>query len=41
MHGIRNLHKIRPKVEPMKPRWPEILGREFEHLGRMNFWKKS
>jgi len=41
VHGIRNLHKIRSKVEPIKPRWPEVLGREFEYLGNMNFWKKK
>lgn len=40
VHGIKDLHKIRSKVEPIVPRWPEILGKEFEHLGRMNFWKK-
>ena len=41
VHGIRNLHKIRSKVEPMRSRWPEVLGKEFEHLGQMNFWKKK
>lgn len=40
VHGIKDLHKIRKKVEPMKPKWPEILGQEFNYLGQMNFWKK-
>jgi len=40
IHGIKNLHQIRKKVEPIKPRWPEILGAEFEGLKQMNFWKK-
>jgi sulfotransferase len=41
VHGIRNLHKIRSRVEPIKPRWPEILGMEFDTLKQMNFWKKT
>jgi sulfotransferase len=40
VHGIKNLHNVRKKVEPIEPRWPEILGSEFEYLGSMNFWKK-
>ncbi len=40
VHGIKDLHKIRKKVEPLEPRWPEILGREYEYLGEMNFWKR-
>lgn len=41
VHGIKDLHKIRNKVEPVPSRWPEILGKEFEHLGQMNFWKRK
>lgn len=28
VHGIKNLHTIRPKVEPQEPQWPIILGEE-------------
>lgn len=40
VHGIKNLHKIRSKVEPIPSRWAEILGKEFDYLKEMNFWKK-
>lgn len=40
-HGINGLHDIRNKVEPVKSRWREILGNEFESYGRSNFWKNN
>ena len=40
-HGILNLHKIRREVKPVPSRWPDILGKEYENLGKMNFWKKK
>ena len=41
MHGVKDLHKIRPKVEPVKSYWKEVLGERFEELGKMNFWNKD
>lgn len=41
VHGFKGLHDIRPKVEPIPPRWPKILGPFAEKYGGMNFWKKS
>ncbi len=35
--GFKDLHKIRPKVEPVKPYWREIIGEEFESLADNNF----
>lgn len=40
VYGFSNLHTIRNKVEPMKPQWPKILGKEYERYGSMNFWKE-
>jgi sulfotransferase len=37
MFGFRNLHGIRKKVEPVKPRWREILGDGFHELSKLNF----
>jgi sulfotransferase len=39
VHGMKGLHDIRPKVSPMEPQWPKILGPSAEKYGRMNFWK--
>jgi sulfotransferase len=39
VYGFNDLHTIRTKVAPMKPQWPSILGKDFEHLSSMNFWK--
>lgn len=36
--GFENLHKTRPKVEPVKSDWKEIIGEEFESLSKSNFW---
>lgn len=40
VHGIKGLHDIRPKVEPMEPQWQKILGEWAEKFGKLNFWKK-
>ncbi len=41
VHGLKGLHDIRNKVEPMEPQWPKILGPFAEQYGRLNFWKKT
>jgi sulfotransferase len=38
VHGIKNLHAIRHKVEPMEPQWQKVLGPFAEQYGNMNFW---
>lgn len=38
IHGFKNLHTIRQKVEPMPPQWDKILGSFAEKFGAMNFW---
>ncbi len=40
VHGFKNLHTIRNKVEPIPPQWPKILGAFAEQYGKLNFWKK-
>lgn len=40
VHGFTDLHTIRSKVEPMRPQWPTVLGKDFEHFSSLNFWKK-
>lgn len=40
VHGFKDLHKIRSKVEPMIPQWPKILGNFAERYQALNFWKK-
>lgn len=32
VHGFRDLHKIKPKVEPQPPQWPTILGKQVADL---------
>lgn len=39
VHGFKNLHTIRSKVEPMEPKWPGVLGAFAEPFGKLNFWK--
>jgi sulfotransferase len=39
-YGIPDLHKIRSKVEPMKPQWPEILGQYAKAYENADFWNK-
>ncbi len=38
VHGFKDLHKIRKKVEPMKPQWPTVLGRFAEEYSKFNIW---
>jgi len=38
VHGFEDLHRIRPKVEPVPPSWPEILGRAAEKYANESFW---
>lgn len=40
VHGMKDLHKIRSKVEPMDPQWPKVLGQFADRYGELNFWKK-
>ena len=40
--GFDNLHKIRKKVEPIEPRYPEVLGDLADQFGdELNFWNKE
>lgn len=38
VHGIKGLHDIRGKVEPMESQWQRVLGDFAEPLGKLNFW---
>jgi len=40
VHGFKGLHNIRPKVAPVGPQWPTVLGAFAEQYGKLNFWKK-
>ena len=40
VHGLKNLHTIRTKVEPMPPQWPSILGEFAQTYESLNFWRK-
>jgi sulfotransferase len=40
VHGIKNLHDIRPKIEGIEPQWPLILGNASEPYANLEFWKK-
>lgn len=40
VHGIDELHKIRSKVEPVPPRWPDILGHAAEPYANLEFWRQ-
>ncbi len=37
--GFENLHSIRPKVEPIPPRWPAVLGEAAEKYKNNRFWE--
>ena len=41
VHGFKNLHTIRSKVEPLPPQWPKILGPFAEQYGKLNFWQSK
>lgn len=41
VHGMKGLHKIRNKVEPVKSKWKEVLGEWAEILKQHNFWNKD
>lgn len=41
VHGLRDLHKIRSKVAPVKSDWMTIIGPQFAHLEKLNFWKQK
>lgn len=38
IYGFGGLHAIRPRVEPVPPRWPNVLGPVAQHYAGMNFW---
>lgn len=41
IHGFtQDLHTIRPKIRPLDPQWPTVLGPFAEAWGKLNFWKK-
>lgn len=40
IHGFKNLHTIRQKVEPLPPQWQGVLGQFAERFGQMNFWMR-
>lgn len=40
VHGFKNLHGIRHKVEPMPPQWQKVLGPFAEKFGQLNFWMR-
>jgi sulfotransferase len=39
VHGFKNLHAIRNKVEPIPPQWPKVLGPFAEKYINLNFWR--
>lgn len=41
VHGIKDLHKIRTKVMPVQSDWSKIIGPQFAHLEKLNFWKQK
>jgi sulfotransferase len=38
VHGFKGLHDIRPKVEPMKPQYPEVLGKLADKYKGVYVW---
>lgn len=38
VHGIKDLHTIRPKVQPQVPQWPVILGEAAEPYKETELW---
>ena len=38
VHGLKGLHEIRPKVEPVPPQYPKILGRTAEKYKGPYVW---
>ncbi len=40
VHGFRDLHTIRPRVEPVPPSWPLVLGPAADHYLNDSFWTK-
>lgn len=41
VHGMKDLHKIRSRVEPVQPDWQSVIGPQFAHFERLNFWKQK
>lgn len=39
VHGFKNLHAIRNKVEPIPPQWQKVLGPFAEKYINLNFWR--
>lgn len=37
--GFTGLHTIRSRIEPIAPRWPEVLGDAAQRYDGLNFWK--
>lgn len=38
IHGLPDLHSIRPKIEPVPPQWPHILGKAAQAYEGASFW---
>ncbi len=41
VHGMKGLHDIRSKVEPVPEQWPNVLGQFAEKFGQLNFWMEK
>jgi len=41
VHGFKNLHAIRHKVEPMAPQWQKVLGPFADKFKSLNFWMQK
>ena len=39
VHGMKNLHSIRSRVEPIPPQWQKVLGPFAEKYINLNFWR--
>ena len=39
VHGFDGLHTIRPKVAPVPPQWPTVLGKAAEKYANLEIWQ--
>ena len=39
VHGFKDLHKIRAKVAPQPPAWPDVLGQAAEQYATASYWR--
>jgi sulfotransferase len=40
VHGFKDLHTIKSKIEAKPPQWPSVLGQFAEKFGKLNFWQE-